>query len=235
LKKRFSDKDKLKCLLWSNRHCCVCDVACGLDIEVAHIDPKGGNKIDNAIPVCYLHHAQIGRYNTEHPRGTKYRIEELTKRREQIYEKHTKHLIPPLIFSLRPRKNDPKNLQFQLPRVGFLIENHGNHISARFKVNAKVFLGIKELKPKTNPEKPYYTNGILWNLNPGHNFFGNFSIPKECDESKNNLWIEIQITVIDEYDREHELLPICHYYVRDNKHWFTEPTSFGELKRFMKK
>lgn len=61
--KRFSEEIKLKALLWSNRHCCVCDKPCGLDIEIAHIDPTGGEIFDNAIPVCYTHHAQIGRYD----------------------------------------------------------------------------------------------------------------------------------------------------------------------------
>lgn len=68
--KKFSEEDKLKCLLWSDRHCCVCDTPCGLDIEIAHIDPKGGEDFDNAIPVCYKHHAEIGRYNKEHPVAT---------------------------------------------------------------------------------------------------------------------------------------------------------------------
>lgn len=119
--KRFSEKVKLKCLLWSNRHCCICDKACGLDIEVAHINPKGGEVFENAIPVCYTHHAQIGRYNKEHPRGNKYRIIELTKRREQIYEKYTRHLVPPLLFYTVPRMGDPRPFSYELPRVGFII------------------------------------------------------------------------------------------------------------------
>ena len=103
-KKDFSEDIKLKCLLWSSRHCCACDTACGLDIEIAHIDPKGGEDFDNAIPVCYYCHAQIGRYNKEHPRGNKYRIKELKKRREQIYEKYTRHLVPPLLFLPNTKK-----------------------------------------------------------------------------------------------------------------------------------
>jgi len=72
LAKKFSEETKSKCLLWSDRHCCVCDTPCGLDIEIAHIDPKGGEDTENAIPVCYKDHAQIGRYiyDEKHPRAT---------------------------------------------------------------------------------------------------------------------------------------------------------------------
>ena len=234
-RKDFKKSDKLRCLLLSDRHCCICDKACGLDIEIAHIDPKAETNFNNAIPVCYHHHAEIGRYNDDHPLGNKYRIEELKRRREQIYEKYTRHLVPPLIFRLAPRIEDPIELQFRLPKVGFVIENHALHLPVRVKINTRVFLGEDEMKPIINPEKPYYTNGITWNLNPGHTFFGNFGVPNACVDSPEHLWIELQVTVIDEYEREHKLLPNCFYYVRDKKHWFTEPTSMSELKQFMKK
>src|SRR6516165_11946276 len=79
-------------LLWSDRHCCLCKKACGLDIEVDHIKPVaagGTNAIDNAIPLCYKCHAKVHHYNDLHPRGTKYWNEELKIRREQVYEEFT--------------------------------------------------------------------------------------------------------------------------------------------------
>jgi len=231
--KRFSEKVKTKCLLWSNRHCCICDKECGLDIEVAHIDPKGGEVFENAIPVCYTHHAQIGRYITEHPKGNKYRIIELTKRREQIYEKYTRHLVPPLLFYIVPRMSDPRPFAYELPRVGFVIENHGVNLRIRLKVRIRAFLGGKEINIQTDPRKPYYTEGITWNLNAGHNFFGNFSIDKKCVESKEDLILEVRVTAIDTYDRPHDLLPTCYTYVPKKKCWYTEPTSFEELSKFM--
>jgi len=231
--KKFSEEDKLKGLLWSDRHCCVCDTPCGLDIEIAHIDPKGGEDFDNAIPVCYKHHAQIGRYNKEHPRGNKYRIIELKKRREQIYEKYTRHLVPPLLFYLTPRMGDPRHSQFRLPRVGFAIHNLGSFHPARFKVNIRVFLGSEELKPMVSSRRLYYSNDIIWNLNAGHVFYGNFGIPRKCGERKEDLIIEVKVTAIDQYDRQHELLPQCYKYVRDKHYWLPEPTSFDELKRHM--
>jgi len=233
-KPRFSEDIKLKCLLWSARHCCVCDKVCGLDIEIAHIDPTGGEVFENAIPVCYEHHAQIGRYNIEHPRGNKYRIKELKKRREQIYDKYTRHLVPRLNFYLTPRMSDPSHLR--LPRVGFVMENFGPFLPVRFNVNVDVFLGSEKLKPILDPKRPYYTqDGIKWNLNAGLNFFGNFGIPEKCIDSKEELLIELRVTVIDPYDRPHELLPICQRYVPKGKYWQTDPTSFSELKKFRDK
>lgn len=233
MRKEFSKKDKLKCLLWSGRHCCVCDTPCGLDIEIAHIDPKGGEDIDNAIPVCYKHHAEIGRYNKEHPRGNKYRIKELKQRREQIYEKYTRHLVPPLLYYLMPRLGDPRHSEVHLPNVGFVIENRGVFLPAKFKVNVRVFLGDEEVKSRIKPKRPYYADGIVWNLNAGHIFFGNFDIPRECVDSTEELRIEVQVTVIDQYDRLHKLLPNCFYYVKDKGCWYTEPTSFDELKEYI--
>jgi hypothetical protein len=226
--KEFSEDIKLKCLLWSNRHCCVCDSSCGLDIEIAHIDPKGGESFDNAIPVCYKCHAQIGRYNKEHPRGNKYRIRELEKVREQIYEKYTRHLVPPLLFYLVPR-SEHDDRGYNLPQVGFVIENRGLFLPVKFKVKIKGFLGGKELELKVNP---YYTGDITWNLNAGHIFFGNFVLPQKCVDNTERLIIEVQVTAIDQYDRPHELLPNCYTYVRKEAYWFTEPTSFSELERF---
>jgi hypothetical protein len=55
-------------------------------MELDHIDPKadnGSDTIDNAIPVCFECHAEIHAYNDKHPRGRKYRPEELKKHKEQ--------------------------------------------------------------------------------------------------------------------------------------------------------
>ncbi len=232
-KKDFNEEIKLRCLLWSARRCCICDKACGLDIEIAHIDPKGGSSFDNAIPVCYTHHAEIGRYNREHPKGNKYRIKELKRRREQIYEKYTRELIPPLLFYLTPRDVDPE--RFPLPRVGFVVENRGVFLPVKFRVWARVFLGVENLGLIESSNKPYYSGGITWNLNAGHIFFGNFSVPEKCVQSLEDLKIEVKVTAIDQYDRPHELLPNCYTYVRNEGYWFTEPTSFTELRRFKRK
>jgi hypothetical protein len=231
--KDFSENIKLRCLLWSDRHCCVCGKACGLDIEVAHIDPKGPITIENAIPACYNCHAALGRYFKGHPRGNKYRFEELRKRRNQIYERYTRHLVPEILPNMHPRINEIG--QIHLPTVGFSITPLGHFIPARAKIIVRVFLGGRDLGVIPNPEKPYYCGGIRWSVNPGYTFGGNFSVPQKCVDSKENLILELRVTVIDPYDREHDLLPVCFTYVRQKGYWFMEPTAFSELKRFARR
>jgi len=128
---------------------------------------------------------------------------------------------------------DSRYSQLRLPKVGFVVENRGSFLSAKFKVYVRVFLGSEELGTIVNPKKPYYSGGIVWNLNAGHIFFGNFRVHKKCVDSTNDLKIEVQVTAIDEYDRPHKLLPACYSYVRGKDCWFTDPTSFNELKKFM--
>ena len=47
----FREEDKIKMLLWCDRHCCLCRKNAGPDIEIAHIDIRGGNDIENASPL----------------------------------------------------------------------------------------------------------------------------------------------------------------------------------------
>lgn len=85
----FSDKEAIELLAQCHRRCCICHRFCGFKMELDHIDPKGENgpdTIDNAIPVCFECHAEIHAYNDKHPRGRKYRPEELKKHKEQWLE-----------------------------------------------------------------------------------------------------------------------------------------------------
>src|SRR5713226_4317650 len=69
-----------------HRRCCICHRFCGVKMETDHIIPAaegGPDTIDNAIPVCFECHAEIHAYNDKHPRGRKYRPEELKKHKEQ--------------------------------------------------------------------------------------------------------------------------------------------------------
>jgi hypothetical protein len=55
-------------------------------METDHIKPKsegGTDDIDNAIPVCFECHAEIHSYNIQHPRGRKFRSEELHEHKKQ--------------------------------------------------------------------------------------------------------------------------------------------------------
>jgi hypothetical protein len=99
----FSDDVRNKVLLWSDRHCCLCKKACGINIEVHHLvseEQSGTDDIDNAIPLCFECHGAVQHYNPKHPIGTKYKPSELKKRREQVYEEFTRHLVPPIHYEI---------------------------------------------------------------------------------------------------------------------------------------
>jgi hypothetical protein len=226
----FSEKVKRLSLLWSDRHCCICGKSCGLDIEVAHIDQNGGNGQDNAIPVCFKHHADLGRYNDSHPRGNKYEFQEIKKRREQIYERYTRNLIPGLMPVMHPTSSE---IGIQLPTVVFTITPVGRFIPVKARIVVNTFLNRKNLGEIISL-KPYYSGGIIWHLNPGKTVRGNFVVPEVCVNSKKSLQLELNITIIDPYEREHKLLPVCFTFDRNKNYWFLEPTSFSELRRYIK-
>lgn len=82
----FSRNDVDALLVQCHRCCCICHRFCGVKIETDHITPKADNgpdTIDNAIPVCFECHAEIHSYNDRHPRGRKFRPEELQCHKEQ--------------------------------------------------------------------------------------------------------------------------------------------------------
>jgi len=219
--KLFSEKDKIKCLLRSDRHCCLCGKACGTDIEIAHIIPKsegGSGDIDNAIPLCFDCHSKIGKYNKEHPKGNKYRPEELMARREQIYEKYTRHLVPPIHFEIT--QDLPNGQKRLLPVVGFNITHVGDSLPVKVFVATLIFLGSKDLGiPKTG----HYSGKQPWSMNPRLGYGGRFMVPDQAVKSTERLEIKVQVTVIDQYERAHPLLPIGWVYMRDKNSWYAEP------------
>lgn len=212
-KKDFPEDVKLRCLLWSDRHCCLCGKQCGTGIEIAHIDARGPNTIDNAIPLCFNCHEKIGHYNKEHPKGNKYRPKELISRRDQIYDRYTSYLVPRIDFQVIQRA--------PFPDVGFLFTHVGGSFPAQFKIKCDVILGDKKLLTLGN----HYGGQWTWNLNPGHQFYGHTTIPvtRSLEE---RLEIDSTLTIIDRYGREHEWLPIGHVYDVGSNSWFAEPCPF---------
>ncbi|MBM4273323.1 MAG: HNH endonuclease [Deltaproteobacteria bacterium] len=218
----FSEEDKIKCLLWCNRHCCLCGKACGTNIEIAHIIQKGKegstSNIDNAIPLCFDCHSEIGKYNAEHPKGNKYRPKELKARREQIYEEYTRHLVPPINYTITQEQfNNPKRT---LPNIGFNIHHLGDALPVKALVNIAIFLDGKYIG---KPEAGLYAGEHLWNLNPRFAIFGHFYAPKVVVNGTGKLEVKVEITVIDQYEREHRLLPIGYVYIREDNSWYLEP------------
>ncbi len=82
----FARDEVSKLLSLCHRRCCICHRFCGIKIETDHIIPaesRGGDDIDNAIPVCFECHAEIHSYNDKHPRGRKFQPEELRLHKDQ--------------------------------------------------------------------------------------------------------------------------------------------------------
>lgn len=85
----FPQRVKDEAMVACERHCCLCHQFKGTKIECHHIVPEangGSNTFDNCIPLCFDCHAEVGAYNREHPRGTRYSARELKQRREGSYE-----------------------------------------------------------------------------------------------------------------------------------------------------
>ena len=219
---KFSEEVKNKCLLWCDRHCCLCKKNCGLDIEAAHINRKLNgesiNDIDNAIPLCYDCHAKIGHYNESEPRGNKYKEEELKIRREQVYEEFTRHLVPLLDFQITQTLIGGGQRKF--PDVGFQIRHVENKLPVRVFTN---IIFAKNGKKITNQPGGHWSGEQPWKMNPGFLVQGHFEV-KEVLKDDDRLSAKVSIEVEDEYGRRHKLLPMEWIYeVENNQNWWYNP------------
>jgi uncharacterized protein YukE len=82
----FKRTEANKLLVSCHRRCCVCHRYCGIKIELHHIQPiedGGDDSIENAIPLCFECHAEVQLYNPTHPRGRKFRPDELRDHKGQ--------------------------------------------------------------------------------------------------------------------------------------------------------
>lgn len=85
----FKDADVAKLLADCHRRCSICHRFCGVKMELDHIQPRaedGSDEIGNAIPVCFNCHAETHLYNDRHPRGRKFKAEELRLHKQQWLE-----------------------------------------------------------------------------------------------------------------------------------------------------
>lgn len=87
-RKEFADSVVRSFLVKCRRHCCVCDKFCGGKIEIHHIGRADDNSEDNAIPVCFDCHSEIIQYNDSHPKGRKYKPDELKMLRDSTFKKY---------------------------------------------------------------------------------------------------------------------------------------------------
>jgi hypothetical protein len=86
----FSPDVKTDLLVKSRRSCCICHRFRGTNIEIHHIKLQaegGSDDAANGIPLCFDCHAEVEHYNPQHPKGNKYSQNELTKHKENWFEK----------------------------------------------------------------------------------------------------------------------------------------------------
>lgn len=216
----FDQPTRTKALLWCDRHCCLCKKACGVNIEVHHLisEAEGGtNEIDNAIPLCFECHSEVMRYNDQHPRGTKYKVDELRTRREQVYEEFTRHLVPAIDAQITQRI--PGDGEREFPDVGFVIRHVSDSLPVRVLVKIKSLMQDKNLSIPSD----LYGGKKPWNMNPKLMFSGHFHLQDELIPQGRHLELRVHLTIIDQYEREHHQLPVGFTYVPDGNYWYAEP------------
>jgi hypothetical protein len=114
----FPKKIADEVLVKSGRRCSICNKFCGIKIELHHIKSKsqgGEDTFDNCIPLCFDCHADVGSYNSNHPKGKKYSEKELKMHREKLYEKMEK-FIPQI------KMNNIKWSTYPNTRFGYTIK-----------------------------------------------------------------------------------------------------------------
>lgn len=115
----FPQEKVSELLAQCHRRCCICHRFCGVKMETDHIVPQaegGADDIENAIPVCFECHAEIHSYNDKHPRGRKFRSEELRRHKEQWLEICREH---PDALVAAPRHIDVGPLQALIDELEF--------------------------------------------------------------------------------------------------------------------
>ncbi|MGE0849806.1 MAG: HNH endonuclease [Hyphomicrobiaceae bacterium] len=210
-------RDKL--LLWCDRHCCLCKKACDAFIEAHHIDPVGGDDEDNAIPLCFDCHGKVSHYDVKQSIGTKFKSDELKKRREQVYKQFTRQLVPALNYKVQQLL--PNGARRALPDVGFSIVHLGDAPPVQALVTLDNYVdgrlaNIREIDP-------LYRGGLRWNLNPKEGANGHFPISNAACQGERDIRVGVNITVFDCYDRAHALLPVTYVYSRSGNEWWLDP------------
>jgi HNH endonuclease len=194
---------------------------CGVNIEVHHIDPEGQDgtdDIDNALPLCFECHSAVQHYNDLHPRGSKYKPEELRATRDQIYEEFTRHLVPPIHYEMTQALGEGRRRKY--PDVGFLVQNLGNALAVKLRVNIEV---IGDDQSLGSPAGPHYSGTCLWNLNPQSLIQGHFDIPRTA-KTPSKVEVVVKLTIVDMYEREHHNLPVAWVYMPEQNDWYFEPS-----------
>lgn len=220
--KEFPSEVREKLLLWCDRHCCLCKKACGVLIDVHHIVPAsagGTDDEDNAIPLCFDCHGEVGHYNSKHPKGIKFRPAELKKRREQVYEEFTRHLVPAVNFRVQ-QEHFSKTEQRLLPDIGFFVHHLGNGPPVRLRIKVDVY--VDGSVKNHSGSAPLYTGRHDWHLNPHFAINGHFPAVDAVTEPKVDVRAGVYVIVIDVFGRPHSLLPVTYVYDRPKNSWWLD-------------
>jgi hypothetical protein len=108
----------------------------------------------------------------------------------------------------------------EFPDVGFSVTNLSDYLKAQALFRLDVI--VNDQRP-TTIEDSYYSGIKAWHMNPRLQAFGHFQVPKWANRPGERLEVRVSCTIIDVYQRKHELLPIGWVYTWNDDDWYFEP------------
>ena len=140
----FSKQTKERALVAAGRRCSVCTRFKGVRLEVHHIRSEsagGENTFDNAIPLCFDCHADVGHYNATHPKGNRYTHAELRRHRDRLYAQVKSGLI-----AATPARREWAYCRYLIcKRFSAFVEIVGGHFD-RIPVNSPLLVDTDALR-----------------------------------------------------------------------------------------
>jgi hypothetical protein len=155
-----------------------------------------------------------------------FKPEELKKRRDQIYEEFTRHLVPALSYRVLQSN---QSVRRTLPDVGFSISHPGDTPPVKLLVTLDTY--INGTIDTVDDIYSMYRGGIMWNLNPKEGVHGHFPVPNAACQVNADVRVGVRIVIYDCYERPHKLLPVTYVYDRENNEWWLDPIDPDESAR----
>lgn len=163
----FSITTKTEMFIRCGRLCCLCLKQCGTNMEAAHIIDEshgGSNDASNGIPVCFDCHQEMGAYDDKHPRGNKVRPEELTARRDRVYQLVETGVIYAQIIAERQRLSAHAG---EKPAIGHIHEppkaspEARRFLRALLSADSPVDAPARKLSLLNEQDRAYVLDGLL--------------------------------------------------------------------------
>jgi len=106
----------------------------------------------------------------------------------------------------------------EFPDTGFNLTHYGDSLPVR------VFIVVEAVRDGKTVARlgGHYGGESAWNLNPRFLYSGHFTIPKEVQDDP-EIRLKVSVKIIDQYEREHNLLPVHFVYVADGDYWYFDP------------